>query len=280
MLILPAFLLTHWLSAIFFQTFFHHRYASHRMFTMSPGWERFFHLGAFIAMGSSYLTPRAYAILHREHHAYSDTEKDPHTPHAFGNALSMMWSTKQRYGAIYDGRAAVEPRFLGGYPSWPALEELGESIVTRVAWGTLYSVVYLVFMPHWAFLLALPIHWLLGPIHGAIVNWCGHKYGYRNFPAVADRSRNTLPFDFLTMGELFQNNHHRHPMSPDFAARWFEVDPAFIFIRLFARLGIIRYSEKARRILDRPARKPRRSNRPRLHSAPRWFPRGLRQFDG
>eukprot|EP01036_Dinobryon_divergens_P038408 gene38408-50429_t len=30
--------------------------------------------------GSSFLSPRAYAILHRMHHAFSDTKRDPHSP--------------------------------------------------------------------------------------------------------------------------------------------------------------------------------------------------------
>jgi stearoyl-CoA desaturase (delta-9 desaturase) len=42
---------------------------------MSKFWERFFYLFAYITQGSSYLSPRAYAILHRMHHAYTDTEK-------------------------------------------------------------------------------------------------------------------------------------------------------------------------------------------------------------
>ena len=45
--------------------------------------------------------------------------------------------------------------------------------------------------------------------------------GYQNFDN-DDKSRNTLWFDFLTAGELFQNNHHKFAMSPNFAARWFE----------------------------------------------------------
>ena len=45
----------HWLVAAFFQSSFHHRYASHRMFTMGPRAERVFHLLTYLAQGSSYL---------------------------------------------------------------------------------------------------------------------------------------------------------------------------------------------------------------------------------
>jgi stearoyl-CoA desaturase (delta-9 desaturase) len=81
------------------------------------------------------------------------------------------------------------------------------------------------------------VHFLMGPIHGAIVNWAGHKYGYRNF-ATRDQSRNVLPWDLVTLGELFQNNHHRHGQAPNFAQRGFEWDPAYGFIRLLSALGI------------------------------------------
>jgi stearoyl-CoA desaturase (delta-9 desaturase) len=79
----------------------------------------------------------------------------------------------------------------------------------------------------------------MGAMHGAIVNWGGHRYGYRNFD-LDDVSRNSLPVDFLTAGELYQNNHHKFPMSPNFAARWFEIDTTYQVMRLFNRLGIIR----------------------------------------
>ena len=80
----------------------------------------------------------------------------------------------------------------------------------------------------------------MGPVHGAIVNWCGHRYGYRNFQT-ADASRNSLPFDILTLGELFQNNHHHAAGRPDFASRRFEWDPTHTVLRLLARAGVIRW---------------------------------------
>src|SRR5262245_48999120 len=93
-------LLVHWSFAVFCQSFLHHRYGAHRMFEMSKGWERFFYLLNWIGQGSSYLQPRAYAILHREHHAFSDTEGDPHSPHVYPSFFTMMWKTKERYHGL------------------------------------------------------------------------------------------------------------------------------------------------------------------------------------
>jgi stearoyl-CoA desaturase (delta-9 desaturase) len=147
-----------------------------------------------------------------------------------------------------------EARFDGGVPEWKALDRLSQSWITRIAFGAVYTGFYLVFAPHWAYFLLLPFHFLMGPVHGAIVNWCGHKYGYRNFATdPGDRSRNTLIFDFVTMGELFQNNHHKYGMSPNFAARWFEVDPTWTVIRGFAALGIIKLADKPQRMRWTPA---------------------------
>src|SRR6058998_428286 len=87
------FFTAHWVISAFFQSFFHHRYASHRMFTMAPRTERTFHMLTYLAQGPSYLSPRAYAILHREHHAYSDTERDPHAPASSPTGLSRLGPT-------------------------------------------------------------------------------------------------------------------------------------------------------------------------------------------
>ena len=91
----------------------------------------------------------------------------------------------------------------------------------------------------WWYLL-LPVHFLMGPIQGALVNWCGHKYGYANYNN-GDHSKNTEPFGILLMGELFQNNHHKFRNNVNFAKRWFELDPAYQVMRLMNAVGIIRF---------------------------------------
>jgi stearoyl-CoA desaturase (Delta-9 desaturase) len=240
MLAIGIFIVLHWTLAVFCQTFFLHRYGAHRQFTMSKGWERFFYLGTFVTQGASFLSPRAYAIMHREHHAYSDTAKDPHSPYVAKTPYHLLQAMWSRYAALRYRTVEPEPRFLGGYPEWPALDRWAHSWALSIGWGTVYTLFYLYFAPNWAFFLLLPIHYLIGPLQGLIVNWCGHKYGYRNYDTGdTDRSRNTLIFDFVTLGELFQNNHHVYSQAPNFAVRWFELDPAWIAIRLFSWLGII-----------------------------------------
>jgi stearoyl-CoA desaturase (Delta-9 desaturase) len=238
MVVILAFFVGHWLSSIFCQTFFLHRYGAHRQFTMSKGWERFFHLCTYVTQGSSYLNPRGYAILHRMHHAYSDTERDPHSPLFSTNPFLMMWKTKKKYDDFAYQRIEPEARFAGGYPEWSALDKLGQSWFMRIFWIAFYIAFYVAFAPSLWFFALLPFHFVMGPTHGAIVNWTGHKYGYRNYKT-DDVSRNTLIFDFLTMGELFQNNHHEFSMSPNFAARRFELDPTYPIIKLLAWVGVI-----------------------------------------
>ena len=49
------------------------------------------------------------------------------------------------------------------------LERLTEGSIA----GFDYTAFYMVFAPHWAWAILLPFHFLMGPTHGAIVNWRG-----------------------------------------------------------------------------------------------------------
>ena len=238
-MIVLLFFVLHWYLSLFGQTFFLHRYGAHKMFTMSKAWEKFFYIFSWITQGSSYLNPRAYAILHRMHHAYSDTEKDPHTPHFFKEVFSMMMHTRGIYNDVLNRRVAVEEKFDRNFPEYPGIDRVADSWAVRLLFAAGYIAFYIAFATHWWLFLLLPVHFLMGPVHGAIVNWAGHKYGYRNFES-PDRSMNTLFIDFLMMGELFQNNHHQAGSRPNFAAKWWEIDPAYPIILLLHKLGVIR----------------------------------------
>lgn len=234
------FLCVHWFLSLFFHTFFLHRYASHQMYTTSKGWERFFYLCTWFFQGSSYLIPRAYGTMHRMHHEFSDTEHDPHSPHFFKDVWQMMVQTRVIYNKFVTREIAVDEKFTKDpLPEWDALDKFGDHMITRLVFAAGYVAFYFAFAPHWAYFLLLPIHFLIGPVQGAIVNWCGHKYGYSSFDN-GDKSKNTSPWGILLMGELFQNNHHKFKDSPNFAKKWFEFDPSFAVMKVMNWVGIIK----------------------------------------
>lgn len=235
-----SFFIIHWYTSLFAQTFFHHRYAAHRMFTMSKFWERFFHIFSFITQGSSYISPHAYGILHRLHHAHADTEEDPHSPKYSKNLMSLMWKTREIYSNIYWGRMKVEEKLLRELPEWMSFNAFAEHWASRIGWMIVYTVFYIIFAETWWMWLLLPIHFVMGPFHGAVINWFAHKYGYVNFK-VNDTSKNLLPVDILMMGEGYHNNHHSLQNRANFGGvRWHEIDPVYLFILLFDKLRIIR----------------------------------------
>jgi stearoyl-CoA desaturase (delta-9 desaturase) len=216
-----------------------HRYASHGAFTMSKFWEKFFYLFAYLTMGTSYLSPRSYAILHRMHHAYTDTEKDPHSPKHFKNIFAMMGHTAKIYSDINRKRVTVEERFEKNLPKWEALDRWGQTGLSRILWLGIYITFFIIFADHWYLYLFLPVVVLMSPVHGAIINWFAHKYGYRNFD-LKNTSKNLFPFDIFMLGERYHNNHHKYASSINFGVKWYEFDPVYYIILLFNKLGIVR----------------------------------------
>lgn len=240
MFLIISFFLCHWFLSLFFHSFFLHRFASHQLYTTSKRWEKVFYLATWFVQGSSFLVPRAYAVLHRMHHTYSDTDKDPHSPHFFRDIFNMTWHTAVTFRNLVKGVNLPEAQFTEEYlPQWDRLDKMGNKFLSRFLFGAAYFTFYLFFAPNaWWFLL-LPIHFLMGPIQGAIVNWCGHKYGYSNYDN-NDHSKNSSPWGVVLMGELFQNNHHQEKRDANFARKWFEFDSTYQIMRVLNKLRIIR----------------------------------------
>ncbi len=138
-------------------------------------------------------------------------------------------------------------------PRWHAFDKFAHSWVSRLGWGLIYVAVYAAFATQWWMWLLLPAQWLLSPIHGAIINWYAHKYGYRNFK-VGDTSRNLFHFDFLMMGEGYHNNHHKFGSRANFGGiRWHEIDPTFQWIKLLDKFGVIQLHKDKQMKLDAEA---------------------------
>jgi stearoyl-CoA desaturase (delta-9 desaturase) len=240
MAVILTFFIAHWYLSLFFQTFFLHRYASHKAFTMNKTWEKIFFVLTWIFQGSNYLSAYGYGIMHRMHHAYADTPNDPHSPKYDESLFKMMWKTKTIYSAITAKTMVVDERFTQDVPEWTAFDKFARSWVSRLFWGAIYVAIYWQFATVWWLWLFLPLQFLLSPIHGAIINWFAHKYGYRNFE-VGDTSRNFLPVDFLMMGESYHNNHHKHGDRANFGGfRWHEIDPTYQVIKILDKVGIVK----------------------------------------
>jgi stearoyl-CoA desaturase (delta-9 desaturase) len=69
------------------------------------------------------------------------------------------------------------------------------------------------------------------------VNAFGHCWGYRNFET-RDNSRNNVLLGFLCHGDGWHNNHHAHQRWARHGLKWWELDTAYLTIRVLQRLGV------------------------------------------
>lgn len=233
----------HWYASLFFQSFFHHRYAAHKQFTMSPVWEKFFYICSFIAQGSSYISPYAYGLMHRLHHMHTDTIHDPHSPVNTPGFLNMMLKTRNSYYNIFIGKTPVDDKLKKDIPHWHAFDVIAHSPISRLCWIIGYALFYFLYATTWWMFLFLPLTVIMGTLQGVIINWWAHKFGYVTY-RMNNESKNILPVDFLFMGEAYHNNHHKYPGRIKNAHRWFEIDPTWLVIWFMNKLNIIRYKNE------------------------------------
>jgi len=232
------FLLAHWYLSLFSQSFFLHRYAAHGSFAMSKFWERFFFVFAYITQGSSFMSPRIYSIMHRLHHAYTDTKDDPHSPSFEPNVFSMMLQTSKIYVNILHNKVSVDEKFTKNIPSWEWFDKWCNTWYSRILWTGIYVWYYMAFAPSAIYYLLIPIHVVMGSIQGVIINWFAHKYGKVNFEN-NNSSKNLFKIDILMIGEGYHNNHHKFPSRKNFAVKKGELDFCYIIISLLGFLHII-----------------------------------------
>ncbi|MCD8494616.1 MAG: fatty acid desaturase [Candidatus Pacebacteria bacterium] len=261
LLILAVLLFMHWHMSIIVHSLVLHRFATHEQFIFTKKiYIKIAYILLFLILGPSYLSARAYAIMHTLHHRYADTHRDPHKPHkGFLGVITTLYKTSRVYSDIYHQKPVMhidgvaigigQEYFVPRVMDWPSFDAYAHHPITRIAWGVLYGVGYYMILvyfqlPLWLMPLVV-VHILMSPIHGALVNYYAHLYGDQPH-SMQNTSRNIpqyMQWILMLYGELNHNNHHRYPHSPDFSLGK-GVDGGFIVLKVLRYLGIIQFVNK------------------------------------
>jgi stearoyl-CoA desaturase (Delta-9 desaturase) len=221
-----------------------HRLLTHRSFrTHKPTEYVFAALGSMAVQGSVI----AWVADHRKHHAHTDVEGDPHSPHvghgdgAIG-VLRGLWHAHTGWLLSEHGRAQwskyatdlcedpgmrlINRRFVSlvvlGLAIPAAAGYLITGTVAGAATGLLWGGLVRVFFVH-------HVTWS--------VNSICHFLGTRRFE-VEDRSTNVFWLALPSLGESWHHNHHAFPRSAVHGLRRWELDPSALVIGTMERVGL------------------------------------------
>jgi len=216
----------------------YHRGLAHKAVTLAP-WVR----RLLIATGNwiTGLDPKGWSVMHRRHHAFSDTERDPHSPRNVG-LLGIPLEQLRSYEEVLRGLARNDPEYTA----------YADDLDFELSWVNRKGLWWLPYVLHAVIGLGIAVGFdaaLLGgcyffgmmshPIQGGLVNSLGHAVGGRNF-ATDDDSTNNAIAAWLILGEGYQNNHHAYPDSAKFSFRRWEVDMGFGLCLALEAFGILR----------------------------------------
>ncbi|HWH15025.1 MAG TPA: acyl-CoA desaturase [Miltoncostaeaceae bacterium] len=221
----------------------YHRLFSHRSFRAHPAVR-----GALAIAGamSTQGPVTQWVTDHRKHHAMSDKDGDPHSPHGHGEGwlgtarglyhahMGWLFRTKgMETGRVY-GRDLVDDPVIRRidrlYLVWIALT-LG--IPFAVAWAATGDLGRGVQALVWAGLVRV---FVFDHVTWSVNSIC-HTFGRRDY-ATGDHSRNVWYLAPFTFGEAWHNNHHAFPGSARHGLARHQVDPSWWTIRLLERLGL------------------------------------------
>ena len=223
-----------------------HRLLTHRSFQTSKPVEY-----AFAALGSMAVQGAVIAWVadHRKHHAHTDEEGDPHSPHVGHGAgvrgvLRGLWHAHagwlmtdhgradwQRYGReLYEDRGM---RFLSRH--FVALVLLGLAVPALAGFALTGTLAGAATAFLWGGLVRV---FLVHHITWSINSVC-HFMGTRRFDT-DDRSTNVFWLALPSFGESWHHNHHAFPRSAVHGLRRWELDPSGLVITAMEKVGLAR----------------------------------------
>src|SRR5438067_1548821 len=209
----------------------YHRLLTHRGMKVPKWLEYFFTTCGTLALQSG---PIAWVTTHRLHHAFTETEKDPHSPRNGGT----YWS---HIGWIFRGTAQNQSEAVKQRYSPDLAKDKYYQVLDTYYFVTTVAVAILLFaiggwtMVVWGIFLRTVMAW-----HFTwLVNSATHLWGSRRFET-RDDSRNNGLVAALTFGEGWHNNHHAYPRSARHGFTWKEFDVNWVQIRMLEILGLIK----------------------------------------
>lgn len=187
-----------------------HRYYSHKSFefkSIALKW-----LCTLIAILTGRGSPLGWVYVHRLHHAYSDQEGDPHSPHSLGFKLFGFRHIEDHSGKmkvfLVKELMTKEHLFINKWyfaiiGGWLVLLALINVDLVYFAW-------------------VLPV--MLVQLSQNCFNYFAHMHGYRNFETRDTSTNNFWLWPFI-LGDAWHNNHHSNAASLSTKIKPWELDP-------------------------------------------------------
>ncbi len=173
-----------------------------------------------------------WVTTHRIHHAFTETDRDPHTPRE-----GTFWA---HMGWILKGTAQDQPEEMIKRYAPDLLKDKFHVISSKYFWVTSIVVGAVLFLiGGWSMVLwGIFLRQVFGWHSTWLVNSATHLWGTRRFDT-HDDSRNNGLIAALTFGEGWHNNHHANPRSAKHGLTWYEFDPNWLQIRFLEKIGLI-----------------------------------------
>jgi stearoyl-CoA desaturase (delta-9 desaturase) len=219
----------------------YHRLLTHRAFQVSKPVEYAFAIAGSMALEGP---PIAWVADHRLHHAHTDEEGDPHSPHVGeGTGLRGLWHAHSGWLMKTQGGAEFR-KYAPDLCEDKGMRRISRNFLPIVGLG-LFIPFALGFVLH-GFSLSAALWTLLWAgfvriffIHHVTwsINSVCHYYGKRRFD-VEDKSTNVFWLAIPTFGESWHHNHHAFPRSARQGLGRFEVDLSAMLIWTMEKLGI------------------------------------------
>ena len=222
----------------------YHRMLTHRSFRTHKATEYVFAVLGTMAVQGSVI---AWVADHRKHHAHTDVEGDPHSPHVghgegVGGVLRGLWHAHTGWLLSEHGRADWK-KYAPDLWEDPGMRLINRLFVPLVVLGLAIPALAGYLLTGTALGAATGLLWggLVRVFFVHHVTWsvnsiC-HFLGSRRFE-VEDHSTNVFWLALPSLGESWHHNHHAFPRSAVHGLRRWELDPSALVIGAMERVGL------------------------------------------